>query len=332
MTTSLWQLDHVCLRSGRQARLVDVSVTIEPGATAVIGPSASGKTSLLNLLVKFEKPTSGRVVSHVQRGRFALPLYWVPHGFGLWPHLSVRGHFEAVAGSRKAPSPALPHEGGGGKTEGVGIDELLERYDLADCAQQRPGQLSQGQRSRLAVARCLAAAPAVMVLDEPLVHLDPARVDRYWQVVRDHVAATGCHLVYSTHNPEAVLADARRVICLDGGRVLYDGAVASLYHHPADEKLAGCLGPYNWFAPGQARPWLDLNGDQPRCLRPEQVRITRRDAAPLIVEQARFQGSIAEVQLRHQPTQAGRTILHRPASPNLKPGDRVELTIVDDET
>jgi ABC-type multidrug transport system ATPase subunit len=180
----LWTLENVSLAP---ARLRDVSLTLRPGVTAVIGWSGAGKTSLLNVLAGFEKAERGSV-------RGTASLAWVPQDGGLWPHCTAREHL-AIA-----------------RPGGDGLDALLAAFDLAARANARPHELSQGEQARLSVARALAANAGVFVMDEPLAHVDPARAGSYWCVIREHLAATDASLVFSTHLPEIALGEAERVV------------------------------------------------------------------------------------------------------------------------
>src|SRR5262245_42411383 len=96
MPERLWGIERVCLGGRPRHRLRDLSCSIESGVTAVIGASGSGKTSLLNLLVGFERPDSGRVAFAPPPGD-GLALFWSPAERALWPHLDVRQHLEAVS-------------------------------------------------------------------------------------------------------------------------------------------------------------------------------------------------------------------------------------------
>jgi ABC-type multidrug transport system ATPase subunit/DNA-binding beta-propeller fold protein YncE len=320
MNNALWQLTGVGL--GR--RLRDITLQIEPGVTAILGHSGAGKTSLLNVLVGFEKADSGKLIcAPAVAGRVPspgapppgekhrIPLFWAPADGGLWPHLTVAEHIAAVTGGNA-----------GAKAK---IDRWLEAFDLGYRRDSRPDTLSAGEQARLSVARALAANAAVLVMDEPLVHVDPSRVGKYWEVVRQHLQAAGVSLVFATHSPRPVLAEARRVICLQEGCLQYDGEVEPLYWQPATPELAGRLGEANWLEPEAARLWLQREETRARCFRPEQILVQPDGQSPLVVESARFQGSIAEVDVRHEPTGAVRTIFHRPASNHLARGARIAL-------
>jgi ABC-type multidrug transport system ATPase subunit len=182
-----------------------VTLEISRGRTAIVGPSGAGKTSLLNLLAGFEKPESGRVERSAAAGN-RLPLFWSPADGGLWPGVSIIDHLRLV----------MPGHGDDSKPQ-----KWLERFDLEHVAAGHVEQLSAGERSRLSVARALAADAEVLVLDEPLVHVDRARLDRYWSIITEVCAAGGTSLVFSSH--QAIdRRHADRVIGLEMGRVAFD--------------------------------------------------------------------------------------------------------------
>ena len=307
MKDSLWQLEGVGL--GR--RLNGLTLRIEPGVTAVLGQSGAGKTSLLNLLVGFERPDTGKITTAFQRGAHRIPLFWAPADGGLWPHLTVREHITAVMET--------------GAAEATKADQCLEQFDLTHRRDSRPETLSAGEQARLSVARALAAKAAVLVMDEPLVNVDSSRTGKYWQVIREHLTAESASLVFATHSPRAVLAEAQRVICLRDGRMRYDGEVAPLYWQPDTPELAGCLGEGNWLEPKAARLWLGRDESKARCFRPEQIFVEVNGQSQFVVDSARFQGAVAEVEVRHEPTGAVRTFFHRPSSNSLARGARIVL-------
>ena len=295
----LWTLDHVSLAP---SRLRDVSLILRPGVTAVIGWSGAGKTSLLNVLVGFEKAEGGSV-------RGTASIAWVPQDGGLWPHCTAREHL-AIA-----------------RPDGDGLDTLLAAFDLAARAEARPHELSQGEQARLSVARALAAKAAVLVMDEPLAHVDPARAGNYWRVIREHLATTGASLVFSTHLPEIALGEAVRVVCLSEGRVVHDGPVRELYDAPPTAELMTFLGPGNWLTPDEAALWLGAEIKHPRCFRPEQVVIESAPGGEVVVCDARFRGTVEEAELQHPQAAVPRMFFHRPAGARLRAGERVTMRV-----
>jgi ABC-type Fe3+/spermidine/putrescine transport system ATPase subunit/sugar lactone lactonase YvrE len=337
----LWQLEAVSLGS---TRLREISAAIPSGVTAIIGWSGAGKTSLLNLLTGFELPDRGNI-----RGIPAPRAAWVPQNGGLWPHCTAREHLEIASAPPVAETAsrldfrALPGTIGDWMLD-VGCwmfpkkrpaletaatekaRALLTQFDLAHRGEAFPHELSEGEQSRLAVARALAMHRDVLLMDEPLSHVDPARTGKYWKIIREHLTATGASLVFSTHTPEVALGEGQHAICLRAGRVLHAGPVNALYSAPPDEELMGYLGPGNWVTPEEGRRWLRQQINFTRCLRPEQLTLALVAAGPLRVEQSRFHGSYAEVELRHVPSNATRTFFHRPARDEVRRGALVHLT------
>ncbi|MCA9075649.1 MAG: ATP-binding cassette domain-containing protein [Planctomycetaceae bacterium] len=315
MAETLWELSHVTLGRGSAPRLNDVSLTLCDGVTAVIGPSGAGKTSLLNLLVGFERPDAGAMTQRISASDERLPLAWVPPDFGLWPHLTVRQHLETVR-----PEQIYSPE----------IDELLSAFNLDRLATVSVGRLSQGERSRLAVARALACDPLVLVMDEPLVHVDPASLDHYWRTISEHCVSRETALVFSTHAPDVVLREASRVVCLDAGRVSFDGTVDSLYASPPSREVARLLGPSNWFDAKETANWLPDRevSNQPVCIRPSQLELApSSNGSGLRVHRSRRVGTLIETEVEHEPTHDRRTLVHRPGDGPLTEGTRVLLRL-----
>ena len=320
MSNPLWTLEKVCVRGRAKAatpRLHNVSVTIGPGVTAVIGHSGAGKTSLLNLLVDFERADSGNVMATLPSMPRRLPLFWVPQNDGLWPHLTAEEHLRTVISALESRSA---------------IDDILDAFDLGPTRHARPDSLSQGERSRLSAARAMASGAAVLVMDEPLVHVDPARAGKYWESFRRLCAERQTALVFATHSPETVLGEAARAICLHAGHVVYDGLVEDLYYWPPTAETAAFLGPVNWLPQPEAERWLSQESPrgkkQAGCFRPEQVQIIPAAESPLIVRSSRFLGSVAEVEIIDERNDEQRRFYHRPAANTLRAGERVLLAVV----
>lgn len=327
---SLWNLDNVSVQARSHFRLRNLSLTIPSGRTAIIGNSGAGKTSLLNLLAKFEQPTSGTLqhIVDIARTSFSLPMAWVPQDHGLWPHLTALQHLEAMEETAARS-----------QSQRRNASDWLRMFELHHRKDERPARLSQGERARLSVARCLAANASVLLMDEPLAHVDSARVMRFWEIVLQHCANSGCSLVFTSHRSETVLASAQTAICLDDGQAVWQGAVSDLYFRPESESLANFLGESNWFDAGEVGNWLEIDGQSADnqqsvtyvqngrcCLRPEQLRMVANELGELSIVEMRFLGSVTETMVSH-PSGEQRRIFHRAAS-EFSVGDRVSLKVV----
>ncbi len=294
----LWQLEAVSLEP---ARLREVSLKIETGVTALLGWSGAGKTSLLDLLARFETPSSGKIIGDPRTA-------WVPQNGGLWAHCTAREHLKIACRNRD------------------GIDDLLTAFDLETKSESRPHELSEGEQSRLSVARALAADAPVLLMDEPLVHVDPARAGKYWNIIREHIAMTGASLIFATHVPELVLAEAARVVSLRAGRVLHSSSVADLYAVPPTPELMTFLGPGNWLTPDETQRWFDEDIDASRCFRPEQIEIVADPAGRTTVQRVTFFGTGETVEVRDK-SGSTRAFTHRPSGPHLKAGDHAAIRL-----
>ena len=238
----LWLLQSVELAGRQSPRLADVSLTLHGGVTAVLGESGAGKTSLLNLLVGFERPTAGVITYSGPTKSGRPPVFWAPPQHGLWSHLTVKQHLLTV----------FPQDQTAPEAESV---RLLTQFDLLNLADARPGSLSLGERSRLNVVRALASKSPVLVMDEPLSHVDPGRCGRYWDAILQACDSERQSLIFSTHSPDVVIQRADSVVCIANGRTAYAGSVGELYEQPASPELAVMLGQCNWMAPSELSQW-----------------------------------------------------------------------------
>ena len=261
--TLLWSLKHVSLMSASGIRLDEIDLEIPRGVTAIMGYSGAGKTSLLNLLIDYETPERGDIIrpQDVFQSKSDLDLFWVPHNLGLWPQYTVQEHLTLVYPGRESQQET--------------VEELLTALGLIQVRNQYPGQLSQGEASRLAVARALASKAKVLVMDEPLVHVDQTHWPFYWNTIREYCQKNNTSLVFSTHQPELVLREAEYVICLDQGKVIYSGNVSELYDAPHSYQAATYLGPVNDLTLVKTSSNLQQNSRDSNLVRAEQITLDK---------------------------------------------------------
>ena len=186
--------------------------------TVVVGPSGSGKSSLLRLLACVDRPDSGevrvagrRVDALRARARRGLRRRQVAYLFQR-PGENLLPYLDAAAQVRLAASLR------GAQVDDDEIAALLDRLGLGGRADHRPGQLSGGEQQRLAVACGVVGGPALVVADEPTAELDTAAAERVLAAMAD-LAASGVGFVLSSHDPR-VMAVADGFVRLDHGRVV----------------------------------------------------------------------------------------------------------------
>ncbi|QEW04928.1 ABC transporter ATP-binding protein [Microbacterium lushaniae] len=231
---------HVVVR--RPELTVDVGIDVAEGQTvAVMGPSGAGKSTLLGALAGLvpltegEVAVDGQVVERTRGSRIRLaPMHRGIVLLGqdprLFPHLSAR---ENVAFG--------PRAGGMARAAArAQADAWLERVGLADAGDRRPAHLSGGQQQRVAVARALAASPRAVLLDEPLVALDPVTAGDIRAMLAEQLAHTT--VVAVTHDAVDAAALADRLVVIEAGEVRQSGAVADVLGHPATGFVAAIAG------------------------------------------------------------------------------------------
>ena len=184
---------------------------------ALVGPSGSGKTTLLNLVGALDVPTSGELVvlgqkiatlSRRERADLRLrSIGFVFQAFNLVPVLTALENVEFVLELQ-----GLEHRR---------ARAVLQELGLADLADRRPSELSGGQQQRVAVARAIAARPALVLADEPTANLDGENAEILMHMMRDLRDRHGMTFIFSTHDPR-VVAHAVRVVTLVDGRVARD--------------------------------------------------------------------------------------------------------------
>lgn len=309
MTTPLWSISNATLAGRVHPRLAGVTSSIPAGVTAIIGDSGAGKTSLLNLLTGFERPSEGTVQFHGDAGG-RLPCFAAPQDDGLWPGVAVRRHLELVAPD---PDAAL-------------VDSLLENFDLRPLEDAMPESLSRGEAGRVAIARALAVNARVLILDEPLSHVDSTRRAFYWDRLIAHCERHETSVVFASHEPADILRFANHVIVVQQGRITFDGPTPELYLRPPNAALAGLLGPANWFDPADPTVRQTYDFTEKTCVRPERLVLEPTATGDWQVLRTRSAGLYHETDLRHLPSQAERRVLHRFAQDaDPAPGSRVRL-------
>lgn len=231
------------VRARVDARAVDLAVDVAAGSVvAVLGPNGAGKSTLLNLIAGLVRPDEGhialgdRVLTDTATGVAVAPhrrsVAMLAQQALLFPHLTAAENVafaprSAGVGRRAAHAEAL---------------RRLDAVDALEFADRRPHRLSGGQAQRVAIARALAADPQLLMLDEPMAALDvtaaPAIRSLLRRILREHDRTA----LIVTHDPLDALALADRVVVIDGGRVVEEGAVRDVLTRPRSAFAARIAG------------------------------------------------------------------------------------------
>ncbi|MEI6028467.1 MAG: ABC transporter ATP-binding protein [Betaproteobacteria bacterium] len=220
--------------------LKGVSLDIAPGEFfALLGPSGSGKSSLLRAIAGFARHQGGQLLID-GRDIGALEPWqrqvgMVFQNYALWPHLSVRDNVAfGLVERRVAPAEVRRR-----------VDEALALVDLAAYGERMPSQLSGGQQQRVALARTLVIEPQVLLLDEPLSNLDKSLRVQMRQELLAMQRRLGLTTIFVTHDQEEAMTTADRMAVLDQGVLQQVGTPMQLYDEPVNSFVAGFVGKMN---------------------------------------------------------------------------------------
>jgi iron(III) transport system ATP-binding protein len=234
------KLDGITKSFGRFQALKGIALSIRRGELVTfLGPSGCGKTTLLRIIAGLETQDTGTIV---QDGKDISRLPAIRRDYGivfqsyaLFPNLSI---FDNVA-------YGLVNRRKGRAEIKARVAELLKLVGLPDSGGKYPGQLSGGQQQRIALARALASAPGLLLLDEPLSALDALERERLRGEIRQLQRRLGVTTILVTHDQEEALSMADRIVVMNQGRIEQVGTPREIYETPATPFAADFIGKIN---------------------------------------------------------------------------------------
>ena len=238
----LIRVEHVVKEfdGGAVKALNDCNLSINRGeVVAIIGPSGTGKSTLLRCLNLLEVPTSGSVWFNgvdITDKKIDLDLHRRKMGmvfqhFNLFPNMTVLKNLTLAPVHLKLLSKAEADEK---------ARAMLARIGLPDKADTFPAMLSGGQKQRIAIVRALMMQPEVMLFDEPTSALDPEMVGEVLDLMRS-LAEDGMTMAVVTHEMGFAREVASRVIFMDGGAILEENTPAEFFAHPVHQRTKDFL-------------------------------------------------------------------------------------------
>ncbi len=233
---------------GRAVAVNSLDLTCHDGEFFVLlGPSGAGKTTTLKMIAGLVEPTAGRVaiggrdVTQVEPGDRDVAMAF--ETYALYPHLSV---YDNLAFPLRSPRAK-------GKPDARAIDErvrsIAQLLQIETFLERTATQLSGGQKQRVALGRALVREPSVLLLDEPIAHLDAKLRNRMHGELKRIQQRFGTTTIYATPDHAEAMAMADRLAIIDHGRLIQLGAPLDVYHAPANEFVARFLNdpPMNIF-------------------------------------------------------------------------------------
>ncbi len=285
--TPLISYQNVTKTFGSFTAINDISLDIFPGEFfALLGPSGCGKTTLMRMLAGFEDASQGRItlagqdLAGVPPNK--RPVNMMFQSYALFPHMNV---WDNIAFG-------LRRDGLAKDKVAARVEEMLRLVRLGKFAQRKPDQLSGGQKQRVALARSLAKAPKVLLLDEPLGALDKKlRQETQFELV-DIQEKTGTTFLIVTHDQEEAMTVSTRIAVMDEGVIKQVATPPALYEQPNSRYVADFIGDVNliegtWIngslvwsadqAPFDAQGTAGQGETVWLSLRPEKVAISKQE-------------------------------------------------------
>ena len=212
-----------------------MDMEIRPGELiSLLGPSGCGKTTTMRMIAGLETITSGdihigdRRINDLPPGKRQVGVGF--ESYALYPPLNVRENLAYGLKARKVPNAdAL-------------VDELARRLEMTDLLDLRPANLSSGQKQRVALARALIRKPPVLLLDEPLGHLDASARTRVRRELKLLQREFGYTTIVVTHDQLEALSLSDRIAVMNGGIIQQFGTPDELFDDPANQFVADFVG------------------------------------------------------------------------------------------
>lgn len=237
------ELKNLKLSYGSTQILNGVDLTVKRGdVVSIIGPSGTGKTTLLKCINHLVKPSSGTIAFDNIRMDYGRPdnaavqairlrTAMVFQQFNVFKNMTVIQNVmdPLVVVQRKSKDEARQ----------IALQEL-DRVGLSDKLDNYPSQLSGGQLQRTGIARALAVKPDVMLFDEPTSSLDPELVNEVLKVIKD-VTSSGITSLLVTHEMQFAKNISNRIVFMDRGVVAADGSPTEIFDTPSNPRLAQFL-------------------------------------------------------------------------------------------
>jgi iron(III) transport system ATP-binding protein len=291
-------MEKLCVSYDKAAVLRDFTLRIKHDELAVIlGPSGCGKSTLLTAISGLLEIDDGRIVfgdtclyskeEHINVPAEHRNIGFVFQSYALWPHMRV------------ADNIAFPLKVRGYAKDRIkqSVSAMLDIVHMRGYERRYPGELSGGEKQRIALARSLVYQPSILLLDEPLANIDAHLKTSLIQEIKDIQRQLGVTMIYVTHDQSEAFEVADRIIIMKDGRIMQQGTPREIYRHSTNLFVASFIGKNNIFKKcgrGCPRFLKPCHRNQTVTIRPEDINIKAGGLYEGVVKDISYKGDRTE--------------------------------------
>jgi multiple sugar transport system ATP-binding protein len=239
------ELRNVCKRYGSVEAVIDVSWRCEDREFfSILGPSGCGKSSTLRMIAGLEEISQGEILfdsrcingMHPRERNVAM----VFENWALYPTMNVYENIAHPLRVRKLPRHEIDRK----------VREAARFLKLEDILTHNVKKLSGGEMQRVSIGRAIVREPAVLIMDEPISHLDASLRTKMRDELKTQISRLGVTTLYITHDQVEAMAMADRIAVMHEGRIQQIGKPLDIYYHPRNDFVAGFIGepPMNFLS------------------------------------------------------------------------------------
>ncbi|MBN1190575.1 MAG: ABC transporter ATP-binding protein [Dehalococcoidales bacterium] len=247
------RLENITRRFGKEVAVEGVNLEIHDKEFLVlVGPSGCGKTTILRMISGLERPSEGRIfindrlVNHIPPKDRDVAMVF--QNYALYPHMTVYGNMAFGLETRGLPRKEIDRR----------VNQVAKKLVIDKLLRRKPGELSGGEKQRVALGRAIVRDPLVFLMDEPMSNLDAQlRSQTRTELIKLHRQLQKT-TVYVTHDQIEAMTMGQRIVVMKAGVILQTGSPREIYDHPVSIFVAGFIGspPMNFL---EAR--IDRNND-----------------------------------------------------------------------
>lgn len=306
--------------------LDNLNLNIKEGELVVIlGPSGCGKSTLLYSISGLVQPFAGNILyndkyffskeKNINVKVENRNIGFVFQDYALWPHMTVYKNIAYPLKTNKFSKKEISKK----------VEEVLDMVNLRDKKMSYPGELSGGEKQRVALARSIVMSPAIILLDEPLANIDANLKMQLMTEMKNIHRSLNNTMIYITHDQNEAFEMADKIVIMKEGSIIQEGTTKEIYMKPNNVFVANFVGTSNLVKPHDLKHMCRCNNSNNCvCIRPEDIEITKNGKYCGKVKKNKFRGQKSECIVSYDDTEL---IINNDNNSNMYEGEEVRFDI-----